>query len=458
MLNINIDFEKDAVSPKNKNGTFAINMAMTKSKLKSKSVKKPLNISLVVDTSYSMLENLNKKQFFNQEYANRKDFSLGINNLNGNGQILQGFPLQFQQQGKNKLELAKEMAYKILSNLNDGDIFSLIKFDEKAHVIHEAVVITENVKKQLMLSIANLNVGGNTNLYDGWELGAKEVAKFVSAKTLNRIIMLTDGQVNQGIQDAQEICKRVSAMTKANIQTSTVGIGEGFQENLLSKMAENGEGNFFFVEKDEDLSEMLKIELEGLASAGLTNVIVSFENKGTNNLNQLNGFKEENGSISVPNIRIGKENKLLVDFEILEKIQFTKTKSIKKYHLCDVVVKGVDIEGNKVEYKEELKINIISDDSYQSLPANGEISVEKVLINIANEQEKASNLILQGKSSEARKIMQLSAAMLRKNFAENQNASLMAANIEASLLKDDNTMSKTIRANSYSSRYGLTSD
>lgn len=465
MLNVNVQFEKNAVSLNNKKGTFLLEMIGSRKDVK-KMKRKGLNVSLVVDTSYSMLENLNNLNIGHpQQLQIRGGFNLKLdpnqimfgNQIAGIGACHQQVEGMYPKQIlKNKLEQAKLMAVQLINELKDGDIFSLIKFDEKASVVQEAVVITESMKPSLIMKVQSLQIGGNTNLYDGWETGAKENAKFLSEKTLNRVIMMTDGQVNQGIMDFNEITKRVGAMTKAKIQTSTIGIGGGFQEKLLSAMAENGEGNFFFIEKDEDFSHIFKTELYGMTSSIVTNMEVSFNAEKDVQVKQLNGFKEENGIIKSPNLRLNQKTSLVFDFEISSDMK-KKDKS-NQIKLGELIISGIDLEGKKVTYKEELFVDKLTDSEYSELENNGEVTVQKVLMNVALEQQRASDLILRGKGLEARALMGQSINFLKETYSNNATAAQMIASMEGGLLKDDNNLSKTMISTAYNSRYGLSQE
>ena len=68
MLKVNVNFEKDAVSPKNKNGAMLLEINMEKGK-KAKTNRKKLNLSLSIDVSMSMAEALVKQKYNYQNPA-----------------------------------------------------------------------------------------------------------------------------------------------------------------------------------------------------------------------------------------------------------------------------------------------------------------------------------------------------------------------------------------------------
>ena len=86
-----------------------------------------------------------------------------------------------------------------------------------------------------------------TNIHGGWVKSVEEIAKNMKKDSLNRVILLTDGQANTGKTNPDDICVDVSRIANKNISTSTFGIGCGFNELLLSSMSQTGLGNFYFI-------------------------------------------------------------------------------------------------------------------------------------------------------------------------------------------------------------------
>ena len=81
---------------------------------------------------------------------------------------------------------------------------------------------------------------------------------------VNRVVLLTDGEANIGETGIDPICTAVSQLVRQGVQTTTLGFGNGYNEDLLRAMAASGEGNHFFVEQNEQLGPFLELELGGL--------------------------------------------------------------------------------------------------------------------------------------------------------------------------------------------------
>jgi len=88
--------------------------------------------------------------------------------------------------------------------------------------------------------------GGSTNLAEGWLRGAEQVASHLAAEGVNRVLLLTDGLANVGITDPAQLAAHAAQLRKRGVATSTIGVGEDFDESLLQALADAGGGHFYF--------------------------------------------------------------------------------------------------------------------------------------------------------------------------------------------------------------------
>lgn len=94
-------------------------------------------------------------------------------------------------------------------------------------------------------ALAGVRAGGATNLSGGWLKGLEQLAAVpeVASRT---ILLLTDGLANVGITGAPTLVALAAAARCDGIRTATVGVGDGFDEELLTAMADAGGGNAHF--------------------------------------------------------------------------------------------------------------------------------------------------------------------------------------------------------------------
>ena len=123
----------------------------------------------------------------------------------------------------------------------------------------------------------HIDSGGSTALFDGWQEGVKQLAPFVKKERIARVILLTDGQANHGLVEEGKIFEHVAKAAGAGITTSTVGLGHGFNESLLTGMAKAGEGAANFGQTADDLNEAFEEQFAILSNAFLRQVKVSIQ-------------------------------------------------------------------------------------------------------------------------------------------------------------------------------------
>ena len=161
------------------------------------------------------------------------------------------------------LEEARRCAEYVLSKLRPSDSVALVQFDNRVRRLWPAVPLGDGAAQRA--AIAGIRTGGNTDLHGGWAEGAGALAE-VAGQSLKRVILLSDGQANEGLTDAAEIAAQCAARAAEGITTSTYGLGNGFNEELMVAMARAGGGNHYYGETAEDLMEPFEQELELLGN------------------------------------------------------------------------------------------------------------------------------------------------------------------------------------------------
>jgi len=92
-----------------------------------------------------------------------------------------------------------------------------------------------------------------------------QVSQFLNAE-LNRVILLSDGLANVGETNPDAIASDVHGLAKRGVSTSTMGLGDDYNEDLLEAMARSGDGNYYYIASAEQLPSILEQELQGLTA------------------------------------------------------------------------------------------------------------------------------------------------------------------------------------------------
>lgn len=170
-----------------------------------------------------------------------------------------------------KINKARDAALLAVDMLRPGDIISVIGYDFSAEVIIPATQIKN--KQQLKSRIREtIRAHGNTALFAGVSKGMKEVKKYLSKNKVNRVILLSDGQANVGPSSTSELGELGLAAAKQGITVSTIGLGEGYNEDLMTALAGYSDGNHFFVESASDLVAAFDSEFKDVMNVAAQNV------------------------------------------------------------------------------------------------------------------------------------------------------------------------------------------
>jgi Ca-activated chloride channel family protein len=166
--------------------------------------------------------------------------------------------------GQQKLERAKDAAIEALRRLDRRDQFSLVMYDQRVEVVVPAQRAdnTEWIESR----IRGIQPGGNTALFGGVSQGAAEVRKHTDGGYVNRVILLSDGLANVGPSRPDDLARLGVALSKEGIAVTTVGVGNDYNEDLMTRLSQNSDGNSYFVESSKDLPRVFAAELGDVLS------------------------------------------------------------------------------------------------------------------------------------------------------------------------------------------------
>jgi len=158
-----------------------------------------------------------------------------------------------------KLERAKQAAIAAIDQLDAEDIVSVIAYDREVRVLvpPQKVRDPEAIKR----SIDGLTAQGTTALYGGVQEGATQLRKNPGSKRLHRIVLLSDGRANVGPSSPAELANLGSDLREEEIAVTTIGLGDDYNEDLMTRLAEASQANYYYVQDPETLPRIFEEEL-----------------------------------------------------------------------------------------------------------------------------------------------------------------------------------------------------
>jgi Ca-activated chloride channel homolog len=137
-----------------------------------------------------------------------------------------------------KMRRAREAAAYCVEQLLSADRLSVVIFDDVVEVLIPSAPVED--KLGLHRLIAGVNARGSTALHEAWVRGGMQVSEHLDDTAVNRVLLITDGLANVGLTGTDEIVTQVKGLFERGVSTSTIGIGEDFNEGLLIPMARAG--------------------------------------------------------------------------------------------------------------------------------------------------------------------------------------------------------------------------
>lgn len=159
-----------------------------------------------------------------------------------------------------KLELAKDAARATAEMLAPDDLIGVVAFDSQAIPL----VRLQRAQNRIRIStdIARLTAGGGTQLLPPLNEAYQQLVS-ANAK-IKHVILLTDGQA-----EYQGILELTDQMVQNKITVSTVGVGAGADQTLLTAIAEHGGGRFYFTQDASSVPKIFTKETTQVARSAL---------------------------------------------------------------------------------------------------------------------------------------------------------------------------------------------
>lgn len=171
-----------------------------------------------------------------------------------------------------KMPLLKEALQVFLHSLAPNDVAAIVAYNDTAQVIAPSQQVGDG--RWIDNAVAQLAPKGGTNLNDGLQLGFEEVERNFDIRRNNRVVLLTDGIANRGVTSPDEIAAMAKRYNDEGIYLSTVGLGQEFNDALLSQLARQGKGAYHFVATAHDMDKIFRQDVTGLIQKAAANVRV----------------------------------------------------------------------------------------------------------------------------------------------------------------------------------------
>lgn len=219
-------------------------------------------------------------------------------------------------EGHDRIESVKESLAKYVKKLRSEDIVSIVVFDN----VNKVLVPSQKVgnASALVKAIESIEAGGGTTIGPGLKDGFEEVLKHYMKGGTNRVILFSDGFGDDNVDDIVQMAK---SYTAKGIEVSGVGIGQDYNQALISQLVTVGGGLLHYAGEAKDIDKVFAKELNSILNPVAKDVRVEIEYNNQVIYKQLYGFptqKKTDNSVEMKmdNIYAGLNKLAFVKFDL----------------------------------------------------------------------------------------------------------------------------------------------
>ena len=280
-----------------------------------------------------------------------------------------------------KLSYARKAARFLAGELTSRDRLAIVTFDDEAKVVVPSTPVTD--PQPFIAAINRIHSGSCTALFDGWLAGGTQVAEHLDPTHMNRVMLLSDGQANEGLTNQSEIAAKVAGLTQRGISTSAFGLGADFDEDLMGAIAMAGDGTLAHIETPSQLADLYASELQGLATTFGRKVSLGLRGQnGAEVVDILNDFKLTSaGNHCLPNLRAGQELNVGVQIKLPA---WSPNQEILSVRLAW----DAPVTSDRQSYYESLTLPVLASAELTQLDQDAEVAEQLALLRANRERKR----------------------------------------------------------------------
>ncbi len=163
--------------------------------------------------------------------------------------------------GGDRIELAKEAAKSAVEVLKSNDKVGVIAFDDGPQTLVRMQSATNRVR--ILSDISRLQASGGTNIAGALNAGYDQL--FVTPARLKHMILLSDGNS----ESKNIFSELLPLMRLENMTVSTVAVGSQSDTTMLRRIAEGGDGRYYYTNDPYNVPRIFMKETNTVAKTSL---------------------------------------------------------------------------------------------------------------------------------------------------------------------------------------------
>lgn len=336
------------------------------------------------------------------------------------------------------LDEAMKCVSHIAKHLTPKDDLSIVVYDSRVDVLMPIGPMLS--QDAVQTAISQVTSGGSTNLHGGWLEGAEQL-EGGSDNAISRVLLLSDGQVNAGLQVQSDIEAQCRAWQAKGVTTTTVGLGRNFNEDLMVGMAQAGGGQNYYGQRAEDLFDSFDEELSLLQAMYMRKLSAKLIPAPGVIVEMLSTATQQvDGTYRMTDLAWDSESWLAV------RLHVSPTAAGSVRDLLAVTVTGTSMDGAVVEVTAPLlQLEALTEEAYAVLPVDELAERRLDELRFAKASSKLRDLAKAGQTGAARKLLN----ELEAEFGKNQWLMAKIEQLRRLTEEDMEMMSKEVQYSAY---------
>ena len=174
-----------------------------------------------------------------------------------------------------KLEYARQSLLSLVAGLTERDRFALFSYSDAVQKHCDLLAVTDLNRRLMQSAVNGIHSSGATNLGDGLRAGIDLIAATGRPGHPGRVILISDGLANRGLTDPAALGRMAAVAAGKEFAVSTVGVGADFNEFLMTQIADQGAGAYYYLDNPAAFAETFQKEFLAAKSAAATGIAVS---------------------------------------------------------------------------------------------------------------------------------------------------------------------------------------
>ena len=313
------------------------------------------------------------------------------------------------------LESAKESILKLIDRLAPQDSFGLVAFDDTALVIAPIRTMADHDMPALRRAVRQMHTGGSTDISAGYLLGLRELNR-TPASGGSTLLLISDGHANAGEQDPKFFAEVAATNAQAKVTTSSIGLGNGYDEKILEALAQGGGGAHRFASTIDEAVGAIAAEVEDLLDKAIVNTVLRLtptagltRQPQIEVLQRLPHWKDgDTYVLQLGDLYAGENRRFMIDIEV---------PGIKALGLCQIAEITIEYlnlaDRQEISVTTPVNVNVVPGDQAAGRIANPVIRAERLIIAAQSEKATAIEELRSGNSKDASARLLKTVAKLR---------------------------------------------